>query len=218
MLDPHSIIMSCDFAQAEAMRGNLNQSQVADLVETYHRLSDWKPKDITIHLLQDCKPVEVRSVMQDALRSPTPESRAIAVCSLAEDWTLFDGFLRNGFVSAEAVDQAIQEKFGTVGPSTMRLMFIDGLWLGRIPSSYGDLELIMGGDASGPQDEQRAAVDAFLQRAETIIERLRRKLSLPFLWRPIRIAPNNQGRVGVQFQHRVMNRRELLFADEATGT
>ncbi len=46
-------------------------------------------------------------------QSPTTESRAIAVCALKDDFTLFDRFLRDGFVDASLVDAAIKTEFRT---------------------------------------------------------------------------------------------------------
>jgi hypothetical protein len=51
--------------------------------------------------------------MRDALHSPTTESRAIAICSLKDDFTLFDRFLRGGFVDASLVDAMIKTEFRT---------------------------------------------------------------------------------------------------------
>lgn len=94
------------------------------------------------------------------------------------------------------------------------LSFQNGLWLGIVPSQYGMIELVLSGTADKPNPDELVAVQAFMLHAGDSIARLRRKLRLPLLWRPIRIAPDNENRIGVQFQHRIFNRRELLFADE----
>jgi hypothetical protein len=110
--DPVSAIMHCDMSSAESLRGSLTPAQIREIVDTYRRLSDWEPKDIAIHLLQDCDPSKVQLVMRDALRSPTVESRAIAFCSLAKDFNLFPSFLRDGVVDPNLVDTAIKTRFG----------------------------------------------------------------------------------------------------------
>jgi len=97
------------------------------------------------------------------------------------------------------------------------LVFAHGLWLGTVASPFGPIELVVGGSKDAPNEQHIAALTEFLPRAGDIVHRLRRKLPLPFLWRPVRLAPNDQNRVGVQFQHRLLNRRQLLFADEATA-
>lgn len=93
------------------------------------------------------------------------------------------------------------------------LRFSHGLWIGTIPSVYGDIELVLDGTPDGPRASHLAAIKGFMPQAGEAIERLRRRLPLSFLWRPIRLAPNDQDRVGVQFQRRLFSRREIVFAD-----
>jgi hypothetical protein len=102
---------------------------------------------------------------------------------------------------------------GEISAST-RLTYSHGLWLGSIPTRYGMIELVLSGTPDSPNDDQLAAIQAFLQQAGEITAKLRHKLRFSFLWRPVRLTVNNENRVGVQFQHRLLNRRELLFADE----
>lgn len=99
-------------------------------------------------------------------------------------------------------------------PASSGLIYSNGLWLGAVPSRYGAIELVLDGTPESPNEQQVAAIRAFMPHAGETIERLRRRLPLSFLWRPVRLAPNNENRVGVQFQHRIFNRRELLFDDE----
>src|SRR5438105_4594574 len=94
------------------------------------------------------------------------------------------------------------------------LVYSHGLWLGTVSSRYGVIELVLDGTRESPNKQHIAAIQAFTAHAGEMIERLRRKLALSFLWRPVRLAPNSDHRVGVQFQHRIFNRRKLLFADE----
>ena len=43
----------------------------------------------------------------------------------------------------------------------------------------------------------------------------RSAFAMPRLWRPIRFAVNNQGRLGLQFRHRLTGKQEgIFFADE----
>lgn len=112
-MDPFTAILNSDFDAAESLRGNLTPHDVSSIIELYQNTTDWNQKDIAIHLLQDCEPLAVANVMHDALHSPTTESRAIAVCSLKDDFTLFDRFLRGGFVDASLVDAVIETEFRT---------------------------------------------------------------------------------------------------------
>jgi hypothetical protein len=94
------------------------------------------------------------------------------------------------------------------------LVYSHGLWLGTVPTRYGEVELVLDGTPDTPAQQQVAAIQAFMPQAGEMIHRLRRRLPVPFLWRPVRLAPNDKNQVGVQFQHRIFNRRELLFADD----
>ena len=96
-----------DFEALETLRDGPVSEYLADLIVAYGSLNDWATKDLVLHLVQDCADDRVRDVMVDALDSPTPDSRAIAICSLRSDNTLFDGFLVNGFVDGGRVDAAI---------------------------------------------------------------------------------------------------------------
>jgi len=115
------------------------------------------------------------------------------------------------------VSQAKSELAMTLIEMTAQLAHIgNGLWVGTIPAPnrYGSMELVLGGTAEAPKAEHVAAIEAFMPNALETIGRLRGRLSFSFLWDPVRIAVNNQNRVGVQFQRRFFPRLEILFADE----
>jgi len=103
---------------------------------------------------------------------------------------------------------------GHLIPASSGLIYSHGLWLGAVPSRYGPIELILDGTLESPKEQHVAAIQAFMPHAGEVVERLRRRLPLSFLWRPVRFAVNNENRVGVQFQHRISKRKELFFADE----
>jgi len=92
----------------------------------------------------------------------------------------------------------------------------NGVWVGTIPAPnrYGSMELVVGGTAEAPKAEKIAAIQAFMPNARETISRLHRRFFFPFLWDPVRIAVNNENRVGVQFQRRFFRRGEILFVDE----
>ena len=98
--------------------------------------------------------------------------------------------------------------------SSVILAYSQGLWLGSIPSRYGMIQLVLDGTLQAPREQDLQAIQAFLLNATETIEKLRWKLPFSFLWRPVRLATNSQSRVGIQFQHRILNQRRLLFADE----
>jgi len=96
-----------DFEALETLRDGPVSEYLAELVVAYATLDDWATKDLVLHLIQDCADDRARDVMVDALDSPTPDSRAIAICSLRSDFSLFDSFLVNGLVDGGRVDAAI---------------------------------------------------------------------------------------------------------------
>jgi hypothetical protein len=94
----------------------------------------------------------------------------------------------------------------------------NGLWVGTIPAPnrYGSMELVLGGTAEAPKAEHIAAIEAFMPNVLETIAQLHGRLFFSFLWDPVRLAVHNQNRVGVQFQRRLLPRREILSADEMT--
>src|SRR5258708_39588839 len=72
------------------------------------------------------------------------------------------------------------------------LTYSHGLWLGAVPSQYGAIELILDGTPESPKEQHVAAIQTFMPHAGEIIERLRRRLPLSFLWRPVRLAPTTR--------------------------
>ena len=103
-----------------------------------------------------------------------------------------------------------------IEPTAQLVHAEDGLWVIRIPAPnrYGSMDLVLGGTAEAPDAEDMAAIAAFMPNALETISRLRRRFFFPFLWDPVRIAVNDENRVGVQFQRRFFQRGEILFADE----
>jgi hypothetical protein len=94
------------------------------------------------------------------------------------------------------------------------LTYVNGLWLGAVPSPYGPIEIVLDGTPQAPDENMVAAIQTFMTHVGEIIERLRHRLPIAFLWKPVRLAVNNKNRVGVQFQHRILNRRKLLFVED----
>ena len=106
------VIRNADFDAAEGLRFKLSPEQIQEVVDEYSRLTDWKNKDIAIHLLQDYEADALDDMMRDGLDSPTTETRAVAYCCLTKNFSAFNDFLRNGCVEKDLVDAAIKAKFG----------------------------------------------------------------------------------------------------------
>jgi hypothetical protein len=97
-----------------------------------------------------------------------------------------------------------------------RLRYEGGLWVARIAVEGRTLEIILDGSPEAPDPGHLHAISSFLPVAGPTIARLRRKLRFAWLYRPIRVAPNMQSRVGVQFKNWLNGvQTKMYFADEA---
>src|SRR5262249_28609588 len=65
------------------------------------------------------------------------------------------------------------------------LRYMNGLWLGAIPSPYGMIEIVLDATPQAPKENMVAAIQEFMPMAGQIIEGLRHKLPIAFLWRPV---------------------------------
>jgi hypothetical protein len=77
-----------------------------------------------------------------------------------------------------------------------------GLWFGEVRSkSYGTIEAVLDGTKESPDPVQAEALRRFTQNIDDNVNKLRKRLLIPFLFRPVRLAPNKRGKVGVQFRN-----------------
>ena len=77
-----------------------------------------------------------------------------------------------------------------------------GLWFGEIPSkTFGTLEAVLDGSKDAPDPLQAEALRRFTSDIDKNVTKLRSRLFLSFLFKPVRLAPNKKGRVGVQFRN-----------------
>lgn len=98
-----------DFEEIECLRDILNPALV-DLVAADWRTDlPWEIKDAYAALLLDQTRDSVRPIFLDALRSPTVETRAYAVCVLAKDFGRFNAMLVGGGLDEALVDAAVAE-------------------------------------------------------------------------------------------------------------
>jgi hypothetical protein len=93
----------------------------------------------------------------------------------------------------------------------MRIFHDKGLWLAQIPTSYGAIELLCG-EGDSPDIKNILLIEQFFDGSSDYLREIRSSaFRVPFLWRPIRLAVNSEGRLGVQFQHRLTGRQEGMF-------
>lgn len=92
---------------------------------------------------------------------------------------------------------------------------IDGSWIAHLLTPYGRAELLCG-EGGGPDERVLRLVEQFLGDATDHLDAVRGSaFRLPRLWRPIRLAINTEGRLGIQFRNRLTGRQEgMFFADE----
>ncbi len=102
-------IQQQDYEALEGLRDKTNPANVETLVMTWNSSLPWRIKDGYVTVLMDQTGEIVRPLMEDALNSPTVESRAYALCSLSGDFGIFESLLTSGGVDAKKVDEAIQK-------------------------------------------------------------------------------------------------------------
>lgn len=109
-------ISAGDFEALEGLRDVLNEEIVRALAAEWHPDLPWSTKDAYAALLMDQTTHCVMPIFRDALKSPTAESRAYALCVVTGDFSRFDGLLTQGGVDAAKVDAAIAREKLTSAP------------------------------------------------------------------------------------------------------
>jgi hypothetical protein len=97
-----------NFEALEGLRDVLNDELVHQVAADWSADLPWSVKDAYAALLMDQTAECVRPIFQDALRSPTPESRAYAVCVLTGDFSRFEAMITDGGVDEAKVDAMIR--------------------------------------------------------------------------------------------------------------
>ena len=97
-----------DFNEIEGLRDVLTPKLVEQVAADWHADLPWETKDAYAALLLDQVAECVRPLFQDALDSPTAESRAYAVCVLTQDFSRFEAMMTSGSVDDAKVDAAVQ--------------------------------------------------------------------------------------------------------------
>lgn len=103
-------IEKADFETIESLRDQIRPEHIAPLVKSWHFALPWTIKDGYVALLMDQINEQVRPIMEDALNSPTPETKAYALCILKGDFDFFTYLLTpSGWIDPQKVEQAIIE-------------------------------------------------------------------------------------------------------------
>src|SRR5947208_15043516 len=89
-----------------------------------------------------------------------------------------------------------------------------GLWFGEVQSkAYGALEAVLDGSKDGPDALQAEALRRFTKNIDENVNKLRGRLFLSFLFRPVRLAPNKRGKAGVQFRNILTGDQKKLVVE-----
>jgi hypothetical protein len=89
-----------------------------------------------------------------------------------------------------------------------------GLWFGDVTSkSYGILEAVLDGSKDAPDPMQAEALRRFTTNIDANVNKLRSRLFLSFLFRPVRLAPNKKGKIGVQFRNILTGDQEKMVVE-----
>ena len=81
-----------------------------------------------------------------------------------------------------------------------------GLWFAEVPSkAYGTIEAVLDPSANAPKESpdpmQAEALRRFTKDIDANVNKLRSRLFLSFLFRPVCLAPNKKGKVAVKFRN-----------------
>jgi hypothetical protein len=89
-----------------------------------------------------------------------------------------------------------------------------GLWFAEVTSkTYGTLEAVLDGSKDTPDPLQHEALRRFTAKIDENVNKLRSRLFLSFLFRPVRLSPNKKGKVGVQFQNILTGKKDKLVVE-----
>jgi hypothetical protein len=99
--------------------------------------------------------------------------------------------------------------------SDLHLHYADGLWLGTVSSRFGVIEVLFGGTAQQPAESEVTAFRRFAVALDENIAKLRNRVPFAFLCHPIRIAINNEKKVGVQFRNWLTGSQSAMILEEA---
>ncbi len=100
-------IAAQDFEEIEGLRDVLNDEIVRQIASEWRAELPWEVKDAHAALLLDQTAECVRPLFQDALSSPTLESRAYAVCVLTKDFGRFEAMLVSGGLDEARVNAQV---------------------------------------------------------------------------------------------------------------
>ena len=100
-------ITAQDYEEIEGLRDVLNEEITRQIASEWRAELPWEVKDAYAALLQDQTADCTRPLFQDALSSPTLESRAYAVCVLTKDFGRFEAMLVKGGLDETRVNAQV---------------------------------------------------------------------------------------------------------------
>jgi hypothetical protein len=97
----------------------------------------------------------------------------------------------------------------------IRIVDCDELWVAELSTPYGIIELLCG-EEEQPDIRTLILIEHFFSGGDDHLAVIRRSVfRFPIIWHPIRLAINDQGRLGVQFRNRITGSQVgMFFADE----
>ena len=110
LVEMRRAVAAQDFEALEGLRDHVDGAAVTALAGDWSAGAPWPVKDAIVALVMDqtvAKYPVLRPMMEDALSSPTVETRAYGLCSLTGDWGAFERWLVRGSVDGGRVDEAI---------------------------------------------------------------------------------------------------------------
>lgn len=99
-----------DIMAQESIRDVIKEKHVAEIASYWNQKFSWKIKNGFVTVLMDQLDDSTKPLMTDALKSPSVETRAYAICILTKNFEQFTSFLTSsGKVDATKVQAAISK-------------------------------------------------------------------------------------------------------------
>ncbi|MCE2573421.1 hypothetical protein [Motilimonas eburnea] len=98
-------LSSRSFDGVEALRDYVSPQFAEHLTNQYLEAEDWGTKELIIHLVQDQLSNDFSTILLDAIKAPSAESKAYSICFREQDRALFNKYVVDYFVSAQLVEK-----------------------------------------------------------------------------------------------------------------
>lgn len=98
-------------------------------------------------------------------------------------------------------------------PVNLKFERVSGLWIAPLMTPDGTVEVIVDGSDERPNSTHLAALGGFFPCGWDITIQAKKRLRFSFLYKLVRIAPNGQSRIGLQFRNILTGAQPIVFPE-----